>query len=146
MEIKKLEVNEVEDFRSLVEIFYDVFENDAEIPYNEHLLKVLSNPDFIAFVVKVEGKVIGGLSIRVLHQYYSIKPLAYIYDVGIAKAYQGKGYGKALMEEVCRYCKENGFEEAYVEAEADDTDAVNFYRKTNYSSEMNAIHFNYSFD
>jgi aminoglycoside 3-N-acetyltransferase I len=40
----------------------------------------------------------------------------------------------------------SGFEDAYVEAESNDIDAVNFYRKTKYSSEMNAIHFTYIFD
>jgi aminoglycoside 3-N-acetyltransferase I len=59
--------------------------------------------------------------------------------------YQGKGFGKALMAEVCLFCKQNNFEDAYVEAESDDIDAVNFYRRTKFTTEMNATHFTYSF-
>jgi aminoglycoside 3-N-acetyltransferase I len=99
----------------------------------------------MAFVVKVNNKVVGGLTIYVLHGYYGTKPIAYIYDVGIAPEFQGKGFGKALIAQVCDFCKTNGFEDAYVEAERDDIGAVNFYRKTKFSNEINAIHFTYSF-
>ncbi len=146
MVIKKLDHNEVSDFRNLVEIFKAVFENEEQIPGNEHLGRLLSNPDFIVFVVKLNNRVVGGLTLFVLHSYYGTKPMAYMYDVGISPEFQGRGLGKALIAEVCRYCKDNGFEDAYVEAESDDIDAVNFYRKTKFSSEMNAIHFTYTFD
>lgn len=145
MEIKKLTKNEISDFRNLIEIFTDVFENTERIPDNEYLSWLLSNPDFIVFVVKLNDNVVGGLTIYVLHRYYSVKPIAYIYDVGITSSFQGKGLGKALIAEVCKFCKQNNFEDAYVEAESDDIDAVNFYRKTPFSNEMNAIHFTYVF-
>ena len=145
MEIKKLNKNEFLDFRNLIEIFKEVFENNGPIPDNDHLGKLLSNPDFMAFIVRLNGKVIGGLTIYVLHGYYSTRPVAYIYDVAIAPHFQGQGLGKALMAEVCRFCTQNGFEEAYVEAESEDIDAVGFYRSTRYGHETNAIHFTYTF-
>jgi aminoglycoside 3-N-acetyltransferase I len=49
------------------------------------------------------------------------------------------------MAEVCKFCAQQGFEDAYVEAEADDIDAVGFYRKTKFSTELNATHFTYTF-
>jgi aminoglycoside 3-N-acetyltransferase I len=145
MQINRLSKNEIDDFRDLIEIFKIVFENDIQIPSNQYLSKLLSNPDFIVFVVKIENKVVGGLTVYILHQYYSEKPLAYIYDVGIALDFQRKGLGKALMNEICAFCKINGFDDAYVEVEEEDIDAVNFYRKTNFSSEIGARHFTYSF-
>jgi aminoglycoside 3-N-acetyltransferase I len=146
MEIKKLNHNEVSDFRNLVEIFKEVFENEAQISDNEQLSKLLSAPNFMVFVVRIDNKIVGGLTIYTLHRYYGTKPIAYIYDVSIASDFQGQGLGKALISEVCKYCKDNGFEDAYVEAESDDINAVNFYRKTKFNSEMNAIHFTYTFD
>ncbi len=145
MEVKKLDKNETVAFKELIEIFNDVFENEREIPNYAHLHQLLSDPKFIVFVIKLQHKVIGGATVYILHQYYSVRPLAYIYDVGIAKHFQGQGFGKALMAEVCTFCKVNGCEAAYVEAENDDVDAVDFYRKTRYSSEMAAMHFTYSF-
>jgi aminoglycoside 3-N-acetyltransferase I len=145
MEIRKLNHNEVSDFRNLVEIFKEVFENEEPISDNEHLGKLLSNPDFKVFVLRKNDKVIGGLTIYILHRYYGNKPVAYIYDVGVTPEFQGQGLGKALIVEVCKYCKNNGFEDAYVEAESEDIDAVSFYRKTRFSSELKAIHFTYDF-
>jgi aminoglycoside 3-N-acetyltransferase I len=146
MEIKKLDIQEISEFQDLINIFKDVFDNDRPMPNSIYLRKLLLNQDFMAFVVKVKNKVIGGLTIYVLHSYYAEKPIAYIYDVGITPSHQGQGLGKLLISEVCRYCKANGFEDAYVEAEADDIKAISFYRKTKYSNEMNATHFTYAFD
>jgi len=146
MEIAKLDKSEVSDFINLIEIFQEVFETEVQIPDKDHLATMLSNHDFLVFVIKIGGDVVGGLTIYVLHRYYSTKPIAYIYDVGVKPNHQGQGLGKALIAEVCKYCKNNGFEEAYVEAESDDIDALNFYRKTKFSSEMNATHFTYNFD
>lgn len=146
MEIKKLEKKDLPDFRKLIEIFKDVFENDCEIPDDEYLKKLLSNKDFLVFVVKKNGEVIGGLTIYILHQYYNSKPLAYIYDVGIAKNFQGQGIGKKLIYEVCEYCKQNGIESAFVQAEDDDEAAINFYNQTKFNNQIRAIHFNYLFE
>jgi aminoglycoside 3-N-acetyltransferase I len=146
MEIKKLDKNEISDFRNLIEIFKDVFGNTGQIPGNDHLGRLLSNPDFMVFVVKINGKVAGGLTVYVLHSYYSVKSTAYIYDAGITPGFQGQGLGKALISGVCSFCKQHNFEDAYVEAESDDIDAVNFYRKTNFSHEMDAKHFTYLFN
>jgi aminoglycoside 3-N-acetyltransferase I len=146
MEIKKLNYNEIPDFRNLIEIFNDVFENDIYTPETNYLSRLLSNADFMVFVVKENDKVVGGLTIYVLHSYYVEKPIAYIYDVGITPSFQGQGFGKALISEVCNFYKQNGFKDAYVEAESDDIDAIGFYRKTNFSNEMNAKHFTYTFD
>jgi len=143
MEIKKLNSDNLADFKLLLEIFKDVFENEEPIAGDEQLKKLLLNPDFFVFVVLSNYKVIGGLTVYVLHRYYGTKPIAYIYDVGMSPDFQGRGFGKALMAEVCHFCKQNDFEEAYVEAESDDIDAVSFYRTTKFSSELNAIHFTY---
>lgn len=143
MEIKKLNSGSLAEFKSLIEIFKEVFEHDEPVANDQQLEKLLSNPDFLVFVVLLNNQVVGGLTIYVLHRYYDTKPIAYIYDVGISSDFQGQGLGKALIAEVCNFCKQNDFEDAYVEAESDDIDAVSFYRKTKFSSEMNAIHFTY---
>jgi len=145
MHVRKLEKSDISNFAKLVGIFEEVFQNDETIATAEQLEKLLSNPDFLVFVATINNEVIGGLTIYVLHSYYNSKPIAYIYDVGIDPNFQGKGYGKVLIAEVCNFCRQNGFDEAFVEAESDDVDAVAFYRKTKFSNEMNATHFTYSF-
>jgi len=60
--------------------------------------------------------------------------------------YQRKGIGKKLISALCEYCSKNGFNEVFVQAETADTQAVNFYRTTPISDELQATHFTYSFD
>lgn len=146
MEIKQLKKNEIAQFIALIEIFKTVFEHDDPVTDSEQLSKLLSNPDFKVFAVLLNHEVVGGLTIYLLHSYFNSKPIAYIYDVGISPQHQGKGFGKALLNEVGNFCIQNNVEEAYVEAESDDIDAIQFYRKTKPSNEMNAVHFTYTFD
>ncbi len=144
IQLKTLSPKDVVDFVQLIQIFEDVFElDDLEIPPNSHLENLLSQSNFLVLVATTKGKVVGGLTVHLLSSYYSLKPTAYIYDVGIKPAYQRKGIGKRLITYLTQYCKNNGFKEAYVEAETDDQQAVNFYRKTQASSEMEATHFTY---
>ncbi len=146
MKIKRLAIHEIAHFKSLIEIFKEVFENDQPFPSDNYLVRLLSNPDYMVVVAEIDGVIIGGLTVFILHTSTSEKPVAYIYDVGVKPDFQGKRTGKLLIEFLTDYCKENGFLEAYVEAETADTLAVNFYRKTKFSSEMQATHFTYTFD
>jgi aminoglycoside 3-N-acetyltransferase I len=145
MEIKKLKSSEIADFKALIDVLLRVFESPDEMPDDQYLKELLSNRDFMAFVVKINDKVVGGLTVYVLPRYVGSQPIAYIYDVGMDPDFQRKGFGQALLREVCQFCKINGFEYAYVEAESDDTEAVNFYRKTGANHELKAIHFTYLF-
>jgi hypothetical protein len=45
---------------------------------------------------------------------------------------------------VRRDCLDRGFAELFVEAEADDTDAIEFYRRTDPNREMMAVQFSYN--
>lgn len=145
MKIKKLDQLELSEFRSLIAIFNEVFENDKPIPENNYLSKLLSNPNFMVFVVMLNNEVVGGLTVYILQRYYSPQPSAFIYDVAISPNFQRRGLGKALIEHVSSFCKENGYYEAFVDAEFDDLDAVNFYKATPVSNVMSVVQFTYSF-
>jgi len=145
MQIKKLSVSNAKDFASLIQIFNEVFENENRIPNQKYLKSLLANPDFLVFVYIKDNQVVGGLTVYVLQQYFSQKPQAYIYDVGVNPEYQRQGIGKSLILAVCNYCQENGFENAYVEAESQDIEAIKFYKSTPYSSVLKAVHYTYLF-
>jgi aminoglycoside 3-N-acetyltransferase I len=146
IQISKLSSNDLKDFLELVKVFEVVFEmNDFKMPEAVHLQRLLDKPDFFSLVARVDNRVAGGLTVYILHRYYSTKPGAYIYDMGVLPEYQRKGIGKKLIGHLFGYCRENNFEEVYVEAESGDTGAVNFYRQLHFSSELQATHFTYSF-
>jgi aminoglycoside 3-N-acetyltransferase I len=141
---KILTASDLKDFTDLLNVFKTTFEMKGfPKPEETHLHTLISRNDFKAVVAKKENIVVGGLTIYILDQYYSKKPLAYIYDLAILPDYQRQGIGKGLIEFLVRYCKENRFEEVFVQADKVDDHAIDFYRKTNPTSEEECLQFSY---
>lgn len=145
MEIIQLNQQHQKEFEALIQIFYQVFEREDNPPASAYLNKILSNQHYLVLAAIEESRVIGGLSVYFLNTCYSEKPTAYIYDVGIHPDLQRRGVGRKLMQHLMLYCQQNGFADAYVEAESDDEDAIAFYRSLNFSAELQATHFTQNF-
>ncbi len=143
--IEQLCEKDIQKFTELIYLFEDVFEmEDFVIPGSDHLVKLLANPNFIVLVASANNEIVGGLTAYVLDQYYSTRPLAYIYDLAVKKQEQRKGIGKKLISAFNQFCQEIGFEEVFVQADKEEQHAVNFYRSTDPTEEEQVIHFYYT--
>ncbi|WP_057939107.1 GNAT family N-acetyltransferase [Algoriphagus resistens] len=143
--IKRLQKGDLNEFVDLVNLFEEVFEmKNFSIPDAKHLQNLLNRSDFDVFVAFKNDIVVGGLTTYVLEQYYSEKPLAYIYDLAVDTNLQRRGIGKRLIAETNKFYKEKGFEEVFVQADKVDEYAIDFYRKTNPSKEEQVAHFSYT--
>ncbi len=146
-EIKILKSSDVKEFSELISVFEVVFEmENLKQPGEEYLINLLKRDNFFAVVAKVDKKIIAGLTVYILNQYYSDKPLAYIYDLAVLPVHQRKGVGKNLISFTNQYCKKHGFEEVFVQADQIDDYAIDFYRLTNPSREEQVVHFSYNLD
>lgn len=144
-EIKILTPQDIDEFKELVYLFRDVFElKDFISPDDQYLQDLLKNPNFLTMIAKAEGKVLGGLTVYILDHYYSKKPYAYIYDLAVLKEHQRKGVGKSLIKYLTDYCKVNGFEEVFVQADRVEDYALEFYRSTKPTAEEDVVHYCYS--
>jgi aminoglycoside 3-N-acetyltransferase I len=114
------------------------------LPNQSHLQSILSKNDFIVFVAMLEDKVVGGLTAYSMEQYYSTKPLAYLFGLAVANHLQRQGIGKQLVAEANNYFKSKGFEELFVQADVIDEYAIDFYRSTKPSNEEQVVHFSYT--
>ncbi len=142
--IEKLNAEHLTYFKNLIGLFADVFEmKELCLPTSEYLRDILAKKDFHVFVALKKDAVIGGLTAYTLNQYYSMKPLAYIYDLAISRPHQRKGVGKELIKTTTNYFQRQGYEEVFVQADKTDTYAIDFYRQTNPSGEENVSHFYY---
>ncbi|MBP9886534.1 MAG: GNAT family N-acetyltransferase [Leptospiraceae bacterium] len=140
---KKLTKGDDEYFIDLIGLFEDVFEmQNFKMPEQEYLRKLLSKENFLVFVALLENKVIGGLTAYTLDQYYSTKPLVYIFDLAVKREFQRQGIGKNLISTINPYCKEAGVEEVFVQADLVDDYALDFYRSTGGIPE-DVVHFTY---
>src|SRR5699024_9109035 len=99
MEVQIAKTKDLQQLKALISVFENVFEmKNFEMPDETHLQKLLKEETFFAVTASVENKLVGGLTVYVLDQYYSKKPLAFIYDLAVLTEYQRKGIGRKLME------------------------------------------------
>ncbi len=147
IEIERLTHKGIDDFSDLIKVFEIIFEWDNfSLPTKSHLQRLLSNESFLVFVAKKDEKVVGGLTAYILDKYDNEKSSVYIYDIAVLTEQQRKGIGKLLITTLNHYCEKNGFDEVFVQAETEDTQAINFYRTTPISKKLKATQFIYSFD
>jgi aminoglycoside 3-N-acetyltransferase I len=145
--IKKLESPDLQQFVQLVRLFEDVFNmENFTIPPEEHLQSLLAQDGFYAFVALDENdRIVAGLTAYKLVQYYSTRPLVYIFDLAVKKELQRQGIGKKLIKAINNFCREAGAEEVFVQADRVDDYALDFYRKTT-AIEEDVVHFYYPLD
>jgi aminoglycoside 3-N-acetyltransferase I len=144
IEIKILTPDDLETFQELLDVFDHVFEYKPYTrPEKEHLRSALQKEGFMAVVARTENKTIAGLTAYSLLQYHSTKPILYIHDLAVFQPYQRKGIGSQLLAFVREYCRNNGFQEMFLQADLEDGYALDFYRSIGPSEEIQAVNFNY---
>lgn len=142
--IEKLVVTDIEKLKGLLLSYEAVFEwQNFVMPSENHLRKMLNNPQHLVFVATNDHKVIGGLTAYILPEFESENSLVYIYDLAVQTEHQRKGVGQQLIQGVREYCaKQPGLIEVFVQADEEDEYAVDFYRKTG-GTEMKVRQFSY---
>ena len=136
VEIKRLSVSDLPRFKSLVDLFNMVFEeNRSNIGNDAHLSRLLGEPHFIAMVALVEQEVAGGLTAYELPLYYANDSEVFLYDLAIKPEYQRMGIGKELIRSLKDLCRGNGVKEFFVLAHEEDEHAIEFYHCTGGKSE-----------
>lgn len=143
-DIKLLSAKDLDQFIELLNVFEEVFELEkAPLPPKKHLLRVMESPGFFSMVAIHDNKVIGGLTAYTFEQYHSTQPIAYIYDLAVLASFQRKGVGKSLIKIFNDHCKSLGYQEVFVQADKDEPQAVEFYRRTPITEEEDVAHFYY---
>lgn len=146
VQVSKLSAKQLKEFKSLIHVFENVFEmRDLQMPPDTYLQKLLEKDDFFAFVALDAATIVGGLTCYTMQQYYSERPLVYIYDLAVLQTHQRQGIGKQLIAATNAYCKSIGTEAVMVEADVADVHALEFYRSTGAEGQP-VVHFDYPLD
>ncbi|MGY3211828.1 GNAT family N-acetyltransferase [Mucilaginibacter sp. HD30] len=114
-------------FKALIVLFNKVFENPDSIAGDEQLSHLLKSNTFKVFAAQEGDLIVGGITAYILPQYYSNTPSIYIYDVAVDSHYQRRQIGSQLLDAVKVYAEEKGYGDVYVQAEANDPEALSFY-------------------
>lgn len=143
IEIQKLTNQDIDKLRGLLLVFRDVFEQpNFKMPSENYLIALLSKQEHLVFVAVLDNKVIGGLTAYILNVYEEETSIVYINDLAVETTHQRKGIGQKLITEINTFCRSKNIREVFIQADAGDEYAVDFYRKTQ-GKEMKVVQFTY---
>jgi aminoglycoside 3-N-acetyltransferase I len=140
--IRMLKPGDEQILNDLLHLYISVF-GEPELPANTDYLAQMLQKDSVSFSVAfMSGKLVGGASSYQLPSIYGNFSELYIYDVAVLPEFQRHGIGSHLLEFLKDYCKSAGIPEMYVQADAPDTEARQFYRK-NGGKELDVFQYNF---
>lgn len=143
IEIKQLRVTDFIITQQLFILLQQVFGAEQPIKVSEtYTQKLLANPVFVAFAATVDNEPVGGLTGYISPMYNGEVSELYIYDIAVKPEFQRQGVGKQLIAFAKDYCSKKGMSAMYVQANAEDEHALDFYRSTN-AKEEKVVHFTY---
>jgi len=130
--IRRLTGKDITIAKTLFKVLQEVFEEEKTGEVSEgHIIRLLNNSAFVCLVAIYKNEVIGGLTAYDLPMYNSEKPELFIYDIAIKPHFQRLGFGKELMNVIKDYCAKNSIKQLFVDANEEDTHALDFYRSMN---------------
>ncbi|MBK8616867.1 MAG: GNAT family N-acetyltransferase [Anaerolineales bacterium] len=135
-EIMRLSQKDLSTFKSLLNLFNMVFEEEERsIGSDAYLLKLLGNDQFITLVAVSQNEVLGGITAYELPMAYSDRSEIFLYDMAVKTEHQRTGVGKKLIQSLKEYCIKNKIETFFVMAHEEDGHAIEFYHATGGKSE-----------
>lgn len=130
-EIRKLTSQDLAEFRSLIDLFNQVFEETQPVAASDsHLQRLLGSRAFITLAAFFEKEIVGGLTAYELPMYQHDSSEILLYDLAVRPDFQRKGIGQGLIRHLKEYCSEHGIQEFFVLVHEEDEHAVEFYRAT----------------
>ena len=144
VKIKKLESKDLSELIGLINFFHDAFEMQPKmVPQSNYLQSLLDKPG-LTFLVAIDiDTVVGGLTAHDLPSIYFESNEVYVYDLAVSKTHRRQGVGTRLLAELKTICESKNQPEFFLQAEADDTLAVEFYRSLDVF-EQQAVHFSFN--
>ncbi|MCW1970093.1 MAG: GNAT family N-acetyltransferase [Anaerolineae bacterium] len=95
--------------------------------------RYLANPAVLHWVAYTDDTVIGSLYCAVLPLPADDGQELVLYEIGVRSAWRRKGVGRALLDEMDRWMRDNGV--GYVWVLADNDDAIAFYQSGGFEAE-----------
>ncbi|WP_448700245.1 GNAT family N-acetyltransferase [Mucilaginibacter sp. AW1-3] len=129
--VKQLSVADLALTQQLFILLQEVFgiENPIKVS-DSYVDKLLSNTNFVALAAIYQSEVVGGLTAYRLPMYDKEEEELFIYDIAVRPAFQRNGIGKQLINAAKQFCRKQNVELMFVQADAEDIHALDFYRST----------------
>ena len=162
MKVRKAVPRDIPDIRAVTLDAYSIYEEDSLIPwYNEKNIgsvkdyndRYFSDNSCISFILEENNKIIGfaicSKSIsnvpRLNPLYLPNKKLLYLFDIGIRRTTQRKGYGTFLLEYIIKWAKRNKFQNLILNTQTNSI-AHKWYKKSGFIEITSEVFLNKKID
>lgn len=138
MENYKFRKITIDEFDKLYDLFPD--DDDLWYKYREKRLKELSNKETDTYVIEVNDKFIGEVSVNYVSHDLETETIpdkrVYLQAYRVNKNYQGKGLGQQLIQYVLDDLERKGYTEFTIGVEEDNLKAKHIYSKFGFTEEI----------
>lgn len=138
MEDYKFRKITIDEFDKLYDLFPD--DDDLWYKYREKRLKELSNKETDTYVIEVNDKFIGEVSVNYVSHDLETETIpdkrVYLQAYRVNKNYQGKGLGQQLIQYVLDDLERKGYTEFTIGVEEDNLKAKHIYSKFGFTEEI----------
>lgn len=133
----------VDDLQSLLAVFADAFDMEAEYlqkqPDKSYLKNLLSSSTFICVVAKRQEEIIGGCCAYVLPKFEQKRAEIYLYDLAVKQDFRRMGVATAVIDRLRFHAQKYGAYVIFVQADEGDEVAQSVYRSL--GTEEKVFHF-----
>ena len=143
MSILKLKENDFQDYRRLMNLFANEFEDKKSYaenpPPDKYVEKMLSDENLIFLVEKRSESIVGGLVAYTLNKFEQQRSEVYIYDLAVDSSFRRQGIATKLINALKPIAREKGAWVIFVQADCGDEPAIKLYESLGKKEEV--LHF-----
>ncbi len=144
MEIIRLRPSNAALARETFLMMGEAFDDPGRTPLtDQYLVELLARENFWAYAAVLDDQAVGGVTAHVLPMTRTESGELFIYDLAVRSEWQRRGIGRSLIRRLREDGAAAGIAEMWVPADNEDTDALEFYRRTG-GAEQAATIFTYS--
>lgn len=141
--VRRLAVSDAHDAAEMFHLLVTVFEEGGSRVSERYAAEVLANPGFWAIGAFDEaGRVVGGLTAHTLPMTREETSEVFIYDIAVDQEWQRRGIGREMIDFLLASIGRQNISSVFVPADADDEDAIAFYRSLGGASSP-VVHFTF---
>jgi len=124
-----IEIREIaiEDYPEILEIYRVIMKGKASISWMKNIELYLQKTNVIGYVALKDGQIAGFIIVESQGPSFWLEQSGWVIVIGVHPQFMGNGIGKALVESLFQFFRENGVRDIYTALRWDASDMLSFF-------------------